>query len=779
MQCQLKVNSNHLRFRTKNNQQVHIRKSINMQSKPYPQANSQKSDIKRSETVNLVHLSPPDDEGGLKLGQILQSLQRQLPLIVGVTVMVTTLGLFRSLTSKPTYQASFEILAKPITEETRVISAVTLSNREVVNGKNSVDPTTLKLLKSPKVINPIVDQLKSKYPDINYESLSASLILKVLEDEILNVSYEDKDSTKVKAILDLVSNAYLEYSLEERLAEVRLGIDFVDSQLKEVQERASKLQDQLQSFRQQYNLIDPESTSKQLATQISTVSQQRLENKIKLDEAYALMLDLDSQLANPSSNSKVSVAFQDNARYQSLLSQIQGLEIQIAKDLSVFQESTDKIKVLRDQQTNLLTLLSQEAERTKELLTSRIRELESRSEILSQAEEQLNQQVKQLSIVSRQYTDIQQEIKITNDNLNQFLTKREALRIDAGQRKTPWQILTPLKDPVASSSDTKRSALLGAILGLLLGIGVALLRDKLSNLLRTPNEVKDISKLPMLGVIPFNSVLISDKKQDGISDLMPLKQSLIDNENQTAIEKLTKIINLKSLLQGSHKRLEGGTNYTQPYYMTSMFLEAFRSLYTNIRLLSPDDKIRSIVISSSLPSEGKSTTSVYLAQAAAALGKRVLLVDADLRRPTLHDRLQFSNARGLSNLISSNLSFDEVVQQSPIEPNLSILTSGQLPPDPTRLISSQKMQSLMQLFQETFDLVIYDTPPLIGMVDAKLLASETDGIIIVVGLDKTKVSSLNQSLELLSNSPIVVFGMVANGSKDYSASLNDTYKLYY
>lgn len=424
MQCQLKVNSNHLRFRTKNNQQVHIRKSINMQSKPYPQANSQKSDIKRSETVNLVHLSPPDDEGGLKLGQILQSLQRQLPLIVGVTVMVTTLGLFRSLTSKPTYQASFEILAKPITEETRVISAVTLSNREVVNGKNSVDPTTLKLLKSPKVINPIVDQLKSKYPDINYESLSASLILKVLEDEILNVSYEDKDSTKVKAILDLVSNAYLEYSLEERLAEVRLGIDFVDSQLKEVQERASKLQDQLQSFRQQYNLIDPESTSKQLATQISTVSQQRLENKIKLDEAYALMLDLDSQLANPSSNSKVSVAFQDNARYQSLLSQIQGLEIQIAKDLSVFQESTDKIKVLRDQQTNLLTLLSQEAERTKELLTSRIRELESRSEILSQAEEQLNQQVKQLSIVSRQYTDIQQEIKITNDNLNQFLTKR-------------------------------------------------------------------------------------------------------------------------------------------------------------------------------------------------------------------------------------------------------------------------------------------------------------------------------------------------------------------
>jgi succinoglycan biosynthesis transport protein ExoP len=173
-----------------------------MQSKPHPPSNSQTSDIKRSETVNLVQLSSSDDEGGLKLGQILQSLQRQLPLIVGVTVMITSLGLFRSLTSKPTYQASFEILAKPITEETRVISAVTLNNREEVNSKSSVDTTTLKLLKSPRVINPIVDRLKSKYPDINYESLSASLILKVLEDEILNVSYEDKDSSKVTANSD-------------------------------------------------------------------------------------------------------------------------------------------------------------------------------------------------------------------------------------------------------------------------------------------------------------------------------------------------------------------------------------------------------------------------------------------------------------------------------------------------------------------------------------------------------------------------------------------------
>jgi len=730
-----------------------------MQSEQYPQTSLSKTDIKRFETGNLVRSSPTDDEGGLNIVQIFQSLRRGLPVIMGVTVMITSLALFKAFTSKPTYRAEFEILAKPITEEAKIISDVTLNNMDVSNN-SKIDPTTLKLLKSPRILNPIVNQLKLKYPSINYESLSNSVTLKALPDgQVLNVSYEDQDSTKVEAILELISNAYINYSLEERLADVRLGIEFVDTQLPQVQERAKKLQDQLQSFRQQYNLIDPDSTSKKLAEQISSISQQRLQNQVKLNESSSLFVDLNGQLAEPTSTQKASSVLQDNARYQSLLAQIQAVESQIAKDLTAFQESTDRIQVLRDYRANLMLLLSQEEERTKAILASRIQELESTGEILADAEEQLNQQVKKLSIVSRQYTDIQQEIKITNDNLNQFLTKREALRIDAGQRKTPWQILTPLKDPIASSADIRRNGILGALLGLLLGIGVVLTLDKLGNLLRTPDEIKDITKLPILGMIPFN-------------------KALIHNENQGVIGELTNIQDLKSLMNRSQTEIKREVTSNQAYYVTSIFLEAFRSLYTNISLLIPDNDIRSIVISSSIPSEGKSTISVHLAQAAAALGKRVLLVDADLRRPKLHEQLRLSNVLGLSNLISADLGFDQVVQRSPLEPNLSILTSGQIPPDPTRLLSSQKMQSLMQMFHATYDLVIYDTPPLIGMVDAKLIASRTDGMIIVAGLDKTKTSLLAQALELLRNSPIAVFGIIANGSKDYVASLNDTYKLY-
>lgn len=748
-----------------------------MQSEQNSQIYHQKSDVKRVLSTNVSSASLNDDEGGLKFGNVLQSLQRRLPVIAGVTIVVTSLAVFKSATSKPIYQSGFEILAKPITEETRVISAVTLNNRDTEEPKDTISPTTLKLLKSPKILNPISEALKSKYPDINYDSLVDGLAIKA-ENQILSVSYQDKNSAKVKAVLDLLSKAYLDYSLEERLSDVQQGIDFVNSQLPQVQERAGKLQDKLQTFRQQYNLIDPDSSSKQLASETTTISQQKLETQVKLDELRSLFSDLSRQVAEPVNEIKVSSILQENSRYQAILSQIQTVDGQIAKELSIFQENTDRVQALRDQRANLIPLLRLEEERAKELVASRIRDLEARLEILSEVEDKLNQQVKQLSIISRQYTDIQQEIKITNENLNQFLTKREALRIDAGQRKTPWQILTPAKDPASSSADIKKNGVLGGILGLLLGSGVALFLDRLSNLLRTTDEVKDIAKLPILGVIPFNPDLHSDEDIDEVLEGIPFNRISMRNENSSVISKLTKIMNFKSWMNRSHQSSDSGSNAIQPYYMTSIFLESFRSLYTNIRLLSPDEEIRSLVISSSIPSEGKSTTSVYLAQAAAALGKRVLLVDADLRRPKLHDRLLLSNALGLSNLISTDLNFDQVVQRSSIEPNLSILTSGQVPPDPTRLLSSQKMQILMQSFQENFDLVIYDTPPLLGLVDSKLIAARTDGIVMVVGLDKTKASNLTQALELLSNSPIGIFGIIVNGSKDYVMGVTETYKLY-
>ncbi|HEY9909847.1 MAG TPA: polysaccharide biosynthesis tyrosine autokinase [Thermosynechococcaceae cyanobacterium] len=707
-----------------------------------------------------------DDEGGLNLGQVVSTLRRKALIIAGVTTLVASAALLKSLNSKPTYQANFEILTRPVTVETQVISSVpqTLSNREGQAQEKGVDPTKLKLLKSPRILVPIAKKLESRYPGISYDEIAAGLVVTPLpQGEILAVGYQDKNAEKVKAILDEVADAYLKYSLEERLADVRQGIEFVDTQLPQLQKRVEGVQDDLQALRQQYNLIDPDSQGKQLSDQTAKVGQQRFETQVKLNEIRVLYQSLSQELARQD-DAVTSSALSDNARYQKLLNQILEVEAQTAKDSSIFRDSSPNIRVLQDQQKNLLPLLQREVERVQSELAGKIQELEARNQFLAQTETDLNQSIKQLSSVSRRYTDIQRELKIATDNLNQFLTKREALRIDEGQKKTPWQILTPPTNPTPSSADVNRDVLLGTILGLLLGVGVALLLDKLSNVLHSADEIKAVSKLPILGVIPHNA------------ELTKTEQPLV------SIARLTGLTRISGLVHRMQDRLSlsagKGNGSTAHLYGTSVFLEAFRSLYTNILLLSPDERIRSIIISSSMSGEGKSTISVYLAQAAAALGNRVLLVDADLRLPKLHQRLEMDNTFGLSTVIAENLEFERVVQKSFLDDNLFILTSGQIPPDPTRLLSSKKMQALIERFREAYDLVIYDMPPIVGLADAKLLAPKVDGIVMVVGLDKLKVSTLTQTMEELRLSAVPLLGIIANGSRDQEIK-QDAYHQHY
>jgi len=301
---------------------------------------------RRFQWLPLANTSQPndDDEGGLNLGQVVASLRRRIFIIAGVTTVVTSLALLKALTSKPVYQSGFEILTKPVTVENQVISSVpqTLSkDQQQEAGAKGIDETKLKLLKSPIILSPIVKQLQPQYPDIDVDSLAGGLIVKgTTTSEILGVSYQDKDPDKVKAILSLVSDAYLRYSLEERLADVRQGIDFVNTQLPQLQKRVEAIQDQLQGFRQQYNLIDPESKGKQLIEQTTTIGQQGLETQVKLNEARALYLSLSKELAQQTDGSAASSALSDNARYQKLLSQILEVESQQAAESSLFLDKS-------------------------------------------------------------------------------------------------------------------------------------------------------------------------------------------------------------------------------------------------------------------------------------------------------------------------------------------------------------------------------------------------------------------------------------------------------
>ncbi|MEK5139235.1 CpsD/CapB family tyrosine-protein kinase [Priestia sp. FSL W8-0001] len=192
--------------------------------------------------------------------------------------------------------------------------------------------------------------------------------------------------------------------------------------------------------------------------------------------------------------------------------------------------------------------------------------------------------------------------------------------------------------------------------------------------------------------------------------------------------------------------------------------EQYRTLRSNIQFSNVDKDIKSIVMTSSGPGEGKSTTAANLAIVYAQQGSKVLLVDADLRKPTAHYSFKLENFIGFTSILTKNTLLKESVQSTEI-PNLSVLTSGPIPPNPSELLASIQMKKLLQEMKEEFDFIILDTPPTLAVTDAQILANQADGTILVVSSGKAEKSSAIRAKELLINANANILGVVLNNRK--------------
>ena len=689
----------------------------------------------------------PDDEWDLR--QLLAVLRRRVVVIAGVAIAVGSVVAASTLTQTPKYEGKFKILVESVTAEAELAELTSNLRRT----SNLDYETQIQVLQSPELMGPIVAQLQTQYPTISYGSLLKDLsILRLKDTKILEVRYQNSDPQMIQFVLQQLAQSYLRYSLDERQTNLRQGMQFVEEQLPELRRRVDQLQEQLQAFRQQYDFIAPENRAQQLTSQKSALAQKRLDLNQELAITQSRLEQLEQETG------RIAI-LKSAAIYQQIVSEIRDLEAKIAEESTRFTDENLAMQVLQEQRENLIPVLSDEAQRVLVLETAAaqtaLQTLAARSQTLAQAEAQLSQQVEQLSALARQYTDLQRELQVATDSLNRFLATRENLQIEEAQTEIPWQLIqAPVQPQQPISPNIPRGLLLGAAAGVLLGIASALLIEKLDNVFHSPSELKEKTKLPLLGVIPFHKQLQEVQKRS------PYKK-------------------MADFLSRDIPEFIPSPQHPPNAYGGSSFLESFRSLHANIRFLGSDAPVRSLTISSALPGDGKSTIAIQLAQAAAAMGQRVLLVDADLRRPQIHHRLGLSNLRGLSNLISTRLPLRQVIQAVPASGDLFAITAGQIPPDPTKLLSSRKMQHLVERVQKVFDLVIYDTPPLVGLADASLLAAHMDGIILVVGLGKTDCSALMQALDRLKVAQTPVLGTVVNGLKQSAAANSYGYNYYY
>lgn len=271
------------------------------------------------------------------------------------------------------------------------------------------------------------------------------------------------------------------------------------------------------------------------------------------------------------------------------------------------------------------------------------------------------------------------------------------------------------------SPNMKLSLAIGAFGGLLLGLGYALVRNHLDRRLRTVADIERLIHVPVIGTLPI------DRRLDGKS----------------------------SVLEGGALRMQGGDT------SNNAITEALRELRTNLQFIDVDNPPKIIVVTSSVPSEGKSTVTANLAAAMAAAGENVVVVDGDLRRPTVVNVFQLIPGVGVTDVLSGHAEIADVLQPWGVMPNLSVLGSGRVPPNPSELLGSKAMRNMLRTLAETATVLI-DAPPLLPVTDAAVLTRLADGAIVVVKSGKTTQEELTRSIGNLNKAKGRVLGTILN-----------------
>lgn len=710
--------------------------------------------LQPSPTIPMAAGADSSSEGGLDLASLLSTLRRRLLLIVGITAAMTGAAGLRAYLSPPSYSAAFEILIQPLSAETEVISSLS----EVPLNQRETDLTLAdqtKILTSPGVLQPVVADLRAKglegcvspaqaastglseeeLNSICYSRVKSRLGLQLTKDSrIFQAVYRGASSQDVEYVANLIAQTFLDYGLASRQRDLQQGLNFLDDKIPDARQRVDELQANLQNLRQGSSLITPEAEGGKLSDQLATFENEYRAVLIELEENLTRYEELERQLSDRPQDASVSSVLSSNSRYQVLVEQLLALDSQIAQASTIFRSTSDDMQVLQEQRQNLLALMAREGANTQQELMGQIEVLAAREAALSSTLANLNVDVGQLAGVTREFTDLDRELTIANTSLSQLLQRRETLQIEAAQRELPWELITPatVATDVANLSN---NLVLGGLLGLLLGVGLALALDSQKDVLYTARDLKRVTPVPILGLIPHNGAVERGYDEQHLLSLY-----------QVAGE----MLNGKGPKQGD-----------LPIDDLYAYREAFRSLVANLQRLDADRPLRSLVISSADNQLADSTTAAYLAWAAAELGNRVLLIDADFRFPHLHNFLELPNQQGFANILAGELDLKNVIKRSPTEPNLFVLTTGTTAVDPARLLSSTKMKQFVTKTESYFDLVIYDSPPFAEYADAALLSAESSGMVLVSHLGTVKSAQLEQALEKLWISKIPLIGLIA------------------
>lgn len=570
-----------------------------------------------------------------------------------------------------------------------------------------------------------------EYP-VEDKFLKNLTVAPVKNSQIVMVSYDHEDPQMATTITNSLAENFIKMNLGRRKDAASYAENFLKNELADAKSKLEESEAKLVKFAKKETIIRLDDEK-----QGSLTSQKMGDLNTALTEAEKERITAESKFkqAQTAGASKTL----DNPTIQELKRNLAKLQGDYQEKLQIYKPGYPIMAQMQNQITELQAQIDQEIGRINSTITGSLqgdylaakqKEDALRAKLDKQQNELLTLRDKSIG-----YNTLQREVE-TNRNMYEGLLQRiKEIGVAGGIGTNNISVVDPALVPYKKfKPNTKLNLALGLVLGLFLGTVVAFLIEFIDDRVKSSSDLERLLGLPLLGVTPA----LKDKNTHVIDYSM--------------------------------------ASFKQP---TSAIAESFRSLRTNLLFATRDGLPRSLNITSSLPSEAKSSTCINLATVLAQSGKRVLLVDADLRKPTTHQCFKLDNSVGFSSYLTHQADAAEVIQPTPIE-GVSVITAGPLSPNPVELLSSERLRELFALVPEQFDIVILDSSPTIDLSDALLISNRVSATILVAAFAQSKKRALLNSIKRLRHAQANVIGMIFTKVKGSDGSgYGYDYNYYY
>ncbi|MGB8703100.1 MAG: AAA family ATPase, partial [Thermosynechococcaceae cyanobacterium] len=533
--------------------------------------------------------------------------------------------------------------------------------------------------------------------------------------------------------------------------------------------------------------------SKAASASLETIRQQREALKAEIGEALANFKSAQQQLEMSPNGAIASAKLSESSLYQSRLQAMQKLDLELQQQLQLFTEEHPVVQGLIKQRQEEEKALQQEAakvlgknqaapvgsqdlisrgqlgdngiELAKQLTDAQntYLSLQAKDKSLAQTEVQLTQESQKYPSLIAQYERLQPEVEVRRSTLQKLLDAKQDLSLEIARGGYNWEVIEAPTEGLQISPIFIKNLLLGGVIGLFLGGIAAFLRESLDDTVRSADQLGERMPLPLLGGLPWLSNTLPS------THFNPL--SFNGSNARTALDNL-------------------GLFHWPP------LREALDLIYGNIQFRNAKQPHQVLMVTSALSGEGKSTLALGLALSAARLDQKVLLIDADLRHSSLHQRLELSNEEGLSTLLMSDMPPTELKttpqwvymrweEEEPLaatrpmrsippsDVNMDILTAGPVYGDPVKLLQFERMKEVLDSFRDEYDLIIVDCPPVLGLVDTMQIGYSCDGVVMIARSEKVTHSDLMTAISNMSKFNLI--GCVMNGVEQPNRNYGRSY----